>query len=90
MASLELTNKWHFSALLFNKLFSNYSNKCFDAFSKDAITPKMSSAMPYGVLSSAWCAILASLKMKNKYGINNNGPSVEHCGTPKIVSSQEL
>ena len=42
-ASLKLNNKWHLSALFFNNLFSNYSNKAFDAFSKDAITPLMSS-----------------------------------------------
>ena len=37
-ALLKLTNKWHMPALLFNKLFSNPSNKTSDAFSKDAIT----------------------------------------------------
>ena len=47
MASLELTNKWHLSALLFNKLFSNHSNKAFDAFSKDPVTPLMSSTITY-------------------------------------------
>ena len=51
-ASLELTDKFHLSALLFNKLFWNHSSKTFDAFSKDAIIPLMSSAIPYGVLSS--------------------------------------
>ena len=52
-ASLELTNKWHLWALLFNKLFSNHSNKAFDAFSKDVITTLMSSATIYEALSSA-------------------------------------
>ena len=40
-ASLELTNKWHLSALIFNKLFSKHSNKAFHAFFKDVITPLM-------------------------------------------------
>ena len=53
MASLKVTNKLNFSALIFNKLFSNHSNKAFDAFSKDGITLLMSSAITYGVLSSA-------------------------------------
>ena len=53
MVSLNVANKLHFSALLFSKLFSNHSNKAFDAFSKDAITLLMSSAITYGVLSSA-------------------------------------
>ena len=53
VASLKVTNKLNFSALLFNKLFSNHSNKAFDAFSKDVITLLMSSAITYGVLSSA-------------------------------------
>ena len=52
-ASLERINKWYLSALPFNKLFSNHSNRAFDAFSKDAITPLMSSAMTYGVLLCA-------------------------------------
>ena len=51
--SLELTNKLHLSALIFNKLFSSNSNKDYDAFSKDAITPLISSATEYGVLISA-------------------------------------
>ena len=50
-ASLELTNER--SALLFNKLFSNHSDKAFDAFSKDAYTALASSAKTYTVLSSA-------------------------------------
>ena len=52
-ASLELTNKLYMSALPFNKLFSNYSNKTFDAFSKDVITPLMSSAITCGVVLSS-------------------------------------
>ena len=54
-ASLELTNKWHLSALLFRKLFLNHSSNAFDAFSKD--TPLMSSSITYAVLSSAELAI---------------------------------
>ena len=53
MASLELTNKYHLSTLLSNKLFSNHSDRAFNSFSKDAITPLISSALTYGVLSSA-------------------------------------
>ena len=55
--SLELTNKWHLSALSFNKLFLNHSGNAFDVFSKVAITPLISSAIKYGVLSSAQLAI---------------------------------
>ena len=52
-ALLELANIWHLSSLVFNKSFSNHSNKAFDTFSKDAITPLISPAITYGVLSSA-------------------------------------
>ena len=41
---------WYLPALLYNKLFSNHSNKAFDAFSKDAIITLMSPAITYGIL----------------------------------------
>ena len=35
--SLVLTNKWHLSASLLKRLFLSYSNKLFDAWSRDVI-----------------------------------------------------
>ena len=77
--SLEVANKWHLSALLFNKLFSNHSNKTFDVFYKDAVTPLISSAKTYRVLSFAKFTISTSFKMKNKSAkkiLNNNEPKL--------------
>ena len=51
--SLELTNRWHLSALLFKRLFLNYSNEAFDDFSKDVITPLILPTASYRVSSFA-------------------------------------
>ena len=50
---LTLTGKWHLSALPLKRLSLNYLNKMFEAFSKEAITPPISYAVTYGILSSA-------------------------------------
>ena len=47
------TNKLHLSALLFKRLFLNYSNKPLDACSRDVIRSSTLSEITYGVLPSA-------------------------------------
>ena len=64
-----------------------------DDFPKDFITALMQPATTYGVLSSAQLAIFTYFKMKNKSTkkmLNDNGSSIEPCGTSKIIYNQEL
>ena len=72
-----------FISVTFNKLFSDHSNKTFDAFSKDAITRLIQLAITYGVLSSGYLAVSTLFKMKNKSAkkiSSNDSPSIEPCG----------
>ena len=60
-------------------------------YSQDAITPLISLAFTYEVLSYAQLTMIR-FKMKNKSAkmLNNNGPSIKPSGTSKTISNQEL
>ena len=91
--SFVLTSKWHLSALLFKRLFSNNSNKPLDACWRDVIRSSTLSTIMYGVLSSAELVISMLFTAKNKSAkktLNRSGLSIEPCGTPKMISNHVL
>ena len=61
-----LNSKWHLSALPLKILWLNQLNKVFKGFSKEAITPSISSAIRYVVLLVYICCYIYVINFKEE------------------------
>ena len=84
---------WNLSGLIIISFFVNQSIVMLLSDSNVSINLKTVSPQADRVLSSAKLCIVAISMKKNKSlleRLNKIGPSIELCGTPKIISLQSL
>ena len=89
----EFVRKWDFSGFGFRRLSVNHLNKVSDIFSRSCNTLFKFMLVEWGVLLSASLVISRSgknWKKSHKNMLNSNGPSMDPCGTPKIISDHKL
>ncbi len=84
---------WNFAGFAIMELLENHTRVLFVSACNFVITFDIDVSQAYRVLSSAKLHKAVSDKNKNKSFIkilNNNGPKIDPCGTPKITSKNSL
>ena len=90
---LVLNNTWHLFALAFTSWSLHHWKIAQATSSKSLTTEKMLSPVTSGVLSSAKLATWNFSIMKKRLHwriLKKSDPNIEPCGTPEIISFQEL